>query len=206
MLQQCDTECVFQVNCETDFVAKNELFKELVATITESLFQYEDRSNPEAVNHIFPLAAGALAGLTTRSGERMSDLVTRAVGQLSENIHITRGYMVTCNSGTLSSFVYNSVKSAADSPVEMGRYASVAHLISSGGDSVTIQKLGRQICQQIVGNNPAMIADEHGGNLVNALKSQAWLLDPSVTVNEVLSQNKISVTDFVRCECGETEN
>ena len=194
------------MNCETDFVAKNELFQELVSTITESLFQYEDRSNPEAVYHIFPLAAGVVAGLTTKSGERMSDLVTRAVGQLSENIHIARGYMVTCNSGTLSSFVYNSVRLAADSPVEMGRYASVAHLMSSGGDPVAIQRIGRQICQQIVGNNPALTVDEHGGNLVNALKSQAWLLDPSLTVDEVFTQNDISVTDFVRCECGETEN
>ena len=194
------------MNCETDFVAKNELFQKLVSTITESLFQYEDRSNPEAVYHIFPLAAGAVAGLTTKSGERMSDLVTRAVGQLSENIHIARGYMVTCNSGTLSSFVYNSVRLAADSPVEMGRYASVAHLMSSGGDPVAIQRIGRQICQQIVGNNPALTVDEHGGNLVNALKSQAWLLDPSLTVDEVFTQNDISVTDFVRCECGETEN
>ena len=193
------------MNCETDFVAKNEIFKELVSTITKSLFQYEDRSNCEAVTHIFPLRAGAVAGLTTMSGERMSDLVTTAVGQLSENIHITRGYMVTCNSGMLSSFVYNSTRSG-DSNVEMGRYASIAHLTSSNSDSVVIQKLGRQICQQIVGNNPMLSADEHGGSLLKALKSQPWLLDPSLTVNEVLVKHGVSITDFVRCECGETED
>ena len=193
------------MNCETDFVAKNEIFKELVSTITKSLFQYEDRSNCEAVTHIFPLRAGAVAGLTTMSGERMSDLVTTAVGQLSENIHITRGYMVTCNSGMLSSFVYNSTRSG-DSNVEMGRYASIAHLTSSSSDSVVIQKLGRQICQQIVGNNPVLSADEYGGSLLKALKSQPWLLDPSLTVNEVLVKHGVSITDFVRCECGETEN
>ena len=193
-----------QVDCETDFVAKNEIFKELVSTITKSLFQYEDRSNPEAVTHIFPLSAGAVTRLTTMTGERMSDLVTKSVGLLSENIHITRGYMVTCNSGILSSFVYNSVRSG-DSEVEMGRYASVAHLTSSGGDSVAMQKLGRQICQQIVGNNPALSADEHGGNLLEALKGQPWLLDPSLTVNEVLAKHGASVTDFVRCERGATE-
>lgn len=196
--------CILQVNCETDFVAKNEIFKELVSTITRSLFQYEDRTNPEAITHIFPLSARAVAGLTTMNGERMSDLVTKAVGQLSENIHITRGYMVTCNSGILSSFVYNSTRSG-DSNVEMGRYASVAHMMSSSGDSVAVQKLGRQICQQIVGNNPALSADEHGNSLLEALKSQPWLLDPSVTVEEILAKNGVSVTDFVRCECGETE-
>ena len=198
--------CILQVNCETDFVAKNDMFKELISTITRSLFQYEDRSNPKAVTHIFPLSDRAVAGLKTMSGERMSDLVTKAVGQLSENIHITRGYMVTCNDGMLSSFVYNSTRSSDDSNVEMGRYAAVAHLTSSSGDSVAIQKLGRQICQQIVGNNPALSADEHGNSLLEALKSQPWLLDPSVTVNEVLAKHTASVTDFVRCECGETEN
>ena len=201
------TRCILQVNCETDFVAKNEIFKELVSTITKSLFQYEDRTNPEAVTHIFPLSARAVAGLTTTSGERMSDLVTKAVGQLSENIHITRGYMVTCNSGILSSFVYNvnSVRSG-DSNVEIGRYAAVAHVTSSSDDSVAVQKLGRQICQQIVGNNPALSADEHGNSLLQALKSQQWLLDPSMTVNEVLAKHGVSVTNFVRCERGETEN
>lgn len=192
------------MNCETDFVAKNEIFKELISTITESLFQYEDKSNLEAVTHISPLNAQAVAGLTTMKGERMRDLVTKAVGQLSENIHITRGYLVTANSGILSSFVYNSVRSA-NSQVEMGRYASVAHLTTNSGDSVVMQKLGRQVCQQIVGNNPTLSADEHV-NLLEALKSQAWLLDPSVTVNEVLIEHGASVTEFVRCECGETEN
>lgn len=194
------------MNCETDFVAKNEIFKELVSTVTESLFQYEDKSNLEAVTHIFPLTSQAMVGLTTMTGERMSDLVTRAVGRLSENIHITRGYLVTCNSGMLSSFVYNSIRSTTNnSQVEMGRYASVAHLATNSDDAVAMQKLGRQVCQQIVGNNPALSADEYG-SLLEALKSQAWLLDPSVTVNEVLSKHGASVTDFVRCECGETEN
>jgi len=193
----------FQVNCETDFVAKNEIFKELVSTITESLIQYEDKSNVEAV-HIFPLTAQAVAGLTTTTGEKMSDLVTKTVGKLSENIHITRGYLLSCRSGRLSSFVYNSIRST-NSQVEMGRYAAVAHLATSSGNSVAMQKLGRQVCQQIVGDNPALSADEHG-NLLAALKSQPWLLDPSVTVNEILIKHSTSVTDFVRCECGETEN
>lgn len=194
----------FQVNCETDFVAKNEIFKNLVSTVTESIFQYEDKSNLEAVTHIFPLNAQTLAGLTTMKGERMNELVTKAIGQLSENIHITRGYLITSNSGMLSSFVYNNVNST-DSAVEMGRYASVVHLATSSSDLVAMQKLGRQICQQIVGNNPALSADEHG-DLLEALKSQPWLLDPSLTVNEVLTTHGVTVTEYVRCECGETEN
>ena len=193
------------MNCETDFVAKNDIFKALVSTITESLFQYEDKSNVDAITHIFPLASHALVGLTTAEGERMSDLVSKAVGQLSENIHITRGYLVTSTTGILSSFVYNSVKSTS-SQVEMGRYAAIAHLTVTNDDHLAnMQKLGRQVCQQIVGNNPALSADEHG-NLLEALKNQAWLLDPSVTVNEVLAKHGVSVTDFVRCECGETEH
>lgn len=184
-------------------MAKNEIFKELVSTITESLFQYKDKSNVEAVTHIFPLSAQAIAGLKTMKGEQMSDLVTKTVGQLSENIHITRGYLVTCNSGILSSFVYNGIRSAG-SQVEMGRYASIAHLSTSSSDFAAMQKLGRQVSQQIVGNNPALGVDEHG-SLLKALNSQAWLLDPSVTVNEVLTKHGVVVTDFVRCECGETD-
>ena len=192
------------MNCETDFVAKNEIFKALVSTITESLFQYEDKSNVQAVTHTFPLTTHTLVGLTTREGERMSDLVTKAVGQLSENILITRGYLVTSNTGILSSFIYNGVKST-NSQVEMGRYAAIAHLTATNdGNLADMQKLGRQVCQQIVGNNPALSADEHS-NLLEALKNQAWLLDPSVTVNEVLVKHGVSITDFVRCECGETE-
>ena len=192
------------MNCETDFVAKNEMFKELVSTITESLFQYEDKSNIEAFTHIFPLTTHTLSGMTTMDGERMSNLVTKAVGQLSENIHITRGYLVTAKTGILSSFIYNSIKST-NSQVEMGRYVAIAHLTTANDDMAVIHKLGRQVCQQVVGNNPVLSADEHDNNLLEALKNQAWLLDPSVTVKEILTKHGLSVTDFVRCECGETE-
>lgn len=194
------------MNCETDFVAKNEIFKELVSTIIESLFHYKENANLDvpAASHILPLTSQAVKELTASSGEQVNDLVTKAIGQLSENIHVARGYLVTCNGGMLSSFVYNSTRSG-NSQVEMGRYACVAHLTSSSNDLTAMQKLGRQICQQIVGDNPALSADEHGG-LLAALKSQSWLLDPSMTVDEVLAKHEASVTNFVRCECGEIEN
>lgn len=191
------------MNCETDFVAKNDVFKGLVSHITEALFQYNNRSIKETTN-IIPLTSQAVAGLATVEGVKMADLVSNAVGKVAENIQIARGYLVTSTSGMLSSFVYNST-SVSGSKVELGSYASVAHLEVSSDNSTLVKQVGRQLCQQIVGDNPALSAKEHGSPL-EALVNQSWLLEPSLTVKEVLARHGVSVTDFVRCECGETEN
>ena len=150
------------------------------------------------------LTSQAVAELTTVEGVEMSDLVTNAVGKLAENIQIARGYLVTSTSGMLSSFVYNRTN-ISGSKVELGSYASVAHLETNNDDISHVRQVGRQLCQQIVGDNPALSAKEHGGPM-EALMKQPWLLEPSVTVKEVLARHGITVTDFIRCECGESEN
>ena len=192
------------MNCETDFVAKNDVFKGLVSQITETLFHYNDKSNVKGTASTIPLTSQAMAGLTTVEGVKMSDLVTNAVGKLAENIQIARGYLVTATGGMLSSFVYNSTN-ISGSKVELGSYASVAHLETTSDDITHVQQVGRQLCQQIVGDNPALSAKEHSSPM-EALMNQSWLLEPSVTVKEVLAKHGVSVTDFVRCECGESEN
>ena len=150
------------------------------------------------------LTSQAVAELTTVEGVEMSDLVTNAGGKLAENIQIARGYLVTSTSGMLSSFVYNRTN-ISGSKVELGSYASVAHLETNNDDISHVRQVGRQLCQQIVGDNPALSAKEHGGPM-EALMKQPWLLEPSVTVKEVLARHGITVTDFIRCECGESEN
>lgn len=71
-------------------------------------------------------------------------------------------------------------------------------------------RLGRQVCQHIVGmnpnpglesvENPAADPEEE-----KSLLLQPFLLDETICVGEHLSRNEMVLEDFVRVECGEDD-
>ena len=109
----------------------------------------------------------------------------------------------------------------------IGKYAAVVSFSHSGKQS---SLLGQELCQHIVGMNPKTIkpiekTEEEQRKEENlkkeleeqmkeskerieivgetALLKQEYLLDPSLTVGDVLAQNDVTVHDFLRYECGE---
>ena len=68
--------------------------------------------------------------------------------------------------------------------------------------------IGHQLCQHIVGMNPKSIgsSDEkpnENKEEESQLIYQELLVDPEITVGEMLSENNVTVADFVRFEIGE---
>ena len=202
-----------QVNCETDFVARNDQFKALVSTITGATF-----------NHLMPklltttnlasldnLTADSILNISSSegSGGSVAGAVAETVGHFQEKISVSRGCTLCCGSGILCGHVYNN-RANAGSAVRMGPYGAILHMNSRNSsdplanrqDLPELKKLGEQICQHIVGLNPATV--EAGGS-EGSLVDQHFLFDDSVTVGELMERNGICVTRFVRYALGEQE-
>lgn len=78
-------------------------------------------------------------------------------------------------------------------------------------DSPKSSDLGRQLCQHVIGMSPRSVG-ELGVDEPNACKEdetcmvhQEYLLDPEVTVGQLLTDAGASVVTFKRFECGEPD-
>jgi len=99
----------------------------------------------------------------------------------------------------------------------MGKYGSLvlyeadlSKIPSMTDGTISLDELGRRLCQHVVGMNPHSIGsaddDVPPGDPAEEtrLLFQEYMLDTTLTVQEVLQQCGASVLDFVRFECGET--
>ena len=206
-----------QLNCETDFVARNEKFQKLLSSVTETALT-QSHSGPSSST---PLSVGCLTrddilSLCVNGQQTVGDLVAQTVGHLGENLVVSRGCVMAASEGLLCGFVYNDM-APAESAVTMGTYGALVHLLPTGGDTgkefsdpEAIHKLGNKVCQHIVGMNPEVtkLGSKGVTDAGKALLSQEYLLDQSLTVGDLLEKNRVTVTKFVRYALGEnaTEN
>jgi translation elongation factor EF-Ts len=201
------------VNCETDFVARNDQFKALVSTITGATFNHLTPKLLTATNlsSLDVLISDSILNVSTNEdgdGGSVAACVAKTVGHFQEKISVSRGCTLSCTSGILCGQVHNNISN--DETVRMGPYAAVLHMNSydsteSSSDRANLdelRKLGEQICQHIVGLNPVNVeAVESDVSLVD----QNFLFDESVTVGELLTRHRVCVTRFVRYALGEEQ-
>lgn len=146
--------------------------------------------------------------LPVQGEQTMGDLVAQVVGNLGENLVISRGCVMAASRGLLCGFVYNNM-APAESAVAMGTYGALLHMLPNTGeefsDPESVQMLGNRLCQHIVGMNPEVVKLGSKGvkDPSKALLSQEYLLDQATTVGDLLEKNKAKVTKFVRYSLGE---
>ena len=130
------TGAVIEVNSETDFVARNEVFQKAVREIAS-----------------LTLAAGAdLAAIKAAkmaSGNTVEDHLTNLIATIGENMSLRRAAVVTANPGVVASYVHNA---AADG---MGALGVIVGLKSTG-DAAKLNELGRKIAMHIAAGSPAV--------------------------------------------------
>lgn len=201
------------MNCETDFVARNEKFQELVASIARNTLQHLSPKFLTATNlsSLDTLTSDSILNISDSegSGGTLADQVAIMVGHLQEKIAVPRGCTLCCTNGLLCAHVYNN-RSPQGSDIQMGTYGAILHMIGDDSVSLTerddilkLKALGERICQHIVGVNPHTIEEKEGSQ---ALVTQQFLFDGSVTVGDLLLRNNVQVTRFVRYGLGEKES
>ena len=127
---------VVEVNSETDFVARNDLFQGLVKMIAD-----------------VALDAGADVDkiLATRVGDRtVADAITETIAKVGENMTLRRAAALSVGKGIIASYVHSSV---ADG---LGRIGVIVALESAGNPD-ELKAFGRMVAMHVASANPQAI-------------------------------------------------
>lgn len=129
-----------EVNSETDFVARNDAFQELVRNVA-SVALTTDGSR-DAV------AAAAYPGGSKNVEESIKD----AVATIGENMTLRRTAKLSVSKGAVASYVHNAV---VDGLGKIG----VLVAIETDGDAEAARAFGRQVAMHVAATNPAALTD-----------------------------------------------
>lgn len=200
-----------EINCETDFVARNENFREFVEKASKACIDYvSDVKGSDGNVTKIALESDSLKNLKLDDGKPLSDHLALLIGKLGENTVIRRAICYKAAEAIkLFGITHPTPDTIEDGKVIMGKYGTIAAFNSNTEPSDEIRQVYRKICQHIVGMNPDKIGDAETDK-PNEVKDeekclifQEFILDSDMTIGEILQENNIKIIDFHRFECGE---
>jgi elongation factor Ts len=127
---------VVEVNSETDFVARNDMFQGLVKMIARVALEVGadlDRINAAKVGDV-----------------TIADAIASAIATIGENMTLRRAAALSVGAGLVASYVHNSVAEG------LGKIGVIVAL-ESGGNADELAALGRQVAMHIASANPQAI-------------------------------------------------
>lgn len=125
---------VVEVNSETDFVARNPQFQEMVAAIAQTALGVT--GDVEALK-VAPLG-----------GKTVGDTVTEAIATIGENLTLRR--FTRLEADVVASYVHNAAAPG------MGKIGVLVGL-SSTGDKAAVEAIGKQVAMHVAATSPASL-------------------------------------------------
>ncbi|MEP4033276.1 translation elongation factor Ts [Roseibium polysiphoniae] len=132
---------VIELNSETDFVARNEGFQELVKNVAQV-----------AVGTDGDLEAVSDAGYPG-SEKNVKDSITDAIATIGENMTLRRTAVLSVSEGVVATYVHGAVTEG------LGKIGVLVALESSG-DKDKLNGLGRQIAMHIAATSPLALSTD----------------------------------------------
>jgi elongation factor Ts len=215
---------VVEVNSETDFVARNENFQDMVRSITGIAMP--------ADGDVAKILAMTYPGKSSSVDEHVKEMIAT----IGENMTVRRSAVAKVSDGVVCDYVHNRV---ADGLGKIG----VLVALESKGDKPSLFEIGRQIAMHVAARNPValdlagvpqervdrektIIMEKNQGKPANVLEKiadsamktfakentlleQAFVLDESKSVAQALKEAEkvagapIKLTAFVRYALGE---
>ena len=219
------TGAVVEVNSETDFVARNEEFQDLVAKIASVA--------PAAHGDLAKLLATMFPGLKINIETHVKDLVAK----IGENMSVRRTATLAVKEGQIASYMHSQVKP------NLGKIGVLVALETAGKNKEELTALGRMLAMHVAAANPvaldiasvpgdvlarekAILEDKNKGKKPemmekiiaggmkayakeSCLMEQAYIHDTTKTVAQAVKDAEgavggpIKVTGFVRYALGE---
>ena len=213
---------VIEVNCETDFVAKNEDFTNFVKELSEI--------NNKKNSNIDELKSSKM-----KNGETVEDNIVALIAKIGEKITIGKAKTIN-NSGTINNhYLHTVVKD------NIAKLAVIVSLETKDNSDI-IKNFGKQLSMHIAASNPLALESnlidqsvlDKEQELVNeelknsgkpeeiakkisigkmnkfreenALLSQAWVMEPKKKVKDILKELSIAdlkIKEFYRLKIGE---
>ncbi|MBL0934123.1 MAG: elongation factor Ts [Rhizobiaceae bacterium] len=217
---------VVEVNSETDFVARNDAFQDIVRNIADVALTTDGSTD-------------AVGAATYPGSEKsVTDTIKDAIGTIGENMSLRRSAKLSVSSGAVATYVHNAV---ADNLGKLG----VLVAIETTGNADAARAFARQVAMHVAATNPlALTAEEVDATAVEREKAvfseqarqsgkpeniiekmvegrmrkfyeevvllkQAFVMNPDVTVEKALADAEKDIgapaklTGFVRFALGE---
>ena len=215
-----------EVNSETDFVARNPEFQNLVTTVA-SLAPAAGGDVDKLNSEVFPGA-----------GKSVADKITELVGTIGENMSLRRTASLAVTNGVVASYVHNQVAPG------VGKIG-VLVAVETTGDKAAAEAFGKQVAMHVAAAAPlALTPDEISADIVereravfteqaresgkpdniiekmvegrirkfyeeSVLLSQAFVINPDLSVAKAAEEagkdagGDMKITGFVRLQLGE---
>ena len=213
---------VIEVNCETDFVAKNDDFISFVKELSELNNQHSSNQDE-------------LKKALMKNGQSVDDNLVALIAKIGEKITIGKSKTIENKSGVNNHYLHTVVKD---------NVAKLAVLVSldTNDKSDTVKSFGKQLSMHIAASNPLalesnlidqtvidkeqeLVAEElkNSGKPEeiakkislgkmnkfkeeNALLTQAWVMEPKKKVQDIVKELSIAdlkIKEFFRIKIGE---
>ena len=224
VLTEGQSGVVVEINSETDFVARNDQFQDMVRKVTSIA--------TSAQGDVAKIAAMTFPGKTTTVDEQVKEMIAT----IGENMNLRRSAVVSVSDGVVAAYVHNKI---ADGLGKIGVLVG----LESKGDKTALTELGRQLAMHVAARNPvaldlaavskdvldrekAIIMDKNQGKppqvlekiaessmktyaKENCLLDQSFVMDDSKSVIQAVKEAEkvagapIKLTGFVRFALGE---
>ena len=197
---------VVEVNCETDFAAKNEQFRALEKQIAETIAE----KNPKDLDALNEIKIG---------GKKISDLVTEATATIGEKISIRRFTRYTTE-GRIASYIHLGGKigvlvDLTGGTVDLGKDVAMqiaaSNPLAVDRDGVPTEELEHEKevlrKQALEEGKPEKIIERMVEGRIKkfyqevCLVEQVFVKDPDKTVKDILGKTKVN--RFARYQLGE---
>jgi elongation factor Ts len=136
-----DAGAIIEINSETDFVARNDQFKEFVKRAAELALEL-DGDLEKLVGH--PVHGG---------GVSVQEHLTGLVAKIGENMSIRRASALAVSPGIVASYIHNAVAP------DLGKMGVIVALRSTA-DPAKLTALGKQIAMHIAAAAPLAVTPE----------------------------------------------
>jgi elongation factor Ts len=219
------TGAAIELNAETDFVARNELFQTAGRTVAKAALDVEG-------------GVDKLIEAPVESGGTVGDLTTNLIATIGENMLVRRFARFVVPEGVVAAYVHNAIAP------DLGRIGVLVAL-ASAGDAEKLTDLGRKIGMHIAATSPLSLSTDdldpaavdreraifteqalQSGKPANVVEKmvegrirkfyeevvllkQAFVMNPDQTIEQLLAQTgkelgaTVALTGFVRLALGE---
>jgi elongation factor Ts len=144
-----------EVNSETDFVARNDLFQGLVKMVADAAL--------DAGANVDKILAAKAGGIT------INDAIADTIAKVGENMSLRRAAELSVGKGAIGSYVHNAVSDG------LGRIGVLVALESTGKND-ELKAFGRMVAMHVASANPQAI-DPSGLDAAAIEREKAVLSD-----------------------------
>ena len=204
---------LIEINSETDFVAKNEVFISFCKEV--SVINFENKSNLLKVNK-----ANMINNLSVETN--LTDLIAK----MGEKITLRRSIFFDNSTGKNSFYIHGALENKVGKIIsivktskenEIGKKIAM-HVSALSPLALDEKSLNKDIINKEIeiikaellnsGKPPEMIEKIAKGKINkfisdNTLINQVWIMDPKKKVSDILNDCDIKIVDFIRYKVGE---